>query len=264
MISSSEVKEKLYSSLGELGLTESETNLYITSLSLGPSAISLIAKQLGIPRPNVYKLIAGLEKSGLAKFSERKRYAHTFIVEPPTVVLEKLRQKRETVADLDHTLVGMMPDLLAHYHQGETLTKIRIFNGKEQWLEVFFKVLEESNKNISFFGSADAFIQLISWQEENRWIKKRVAKSIHIDCLLVPGDDATTLQESDTEEMRTTRFFNGKMPFITGFMLYANKIIIWQPKAPLVLLIEDEYIVQMLQSIFNEMWQTADQPKSAD
>lgn len=54
--------------------------------------------------------------------------------------------------------------------------------------------------------------------------------------------------------MRTTRFFHGKIPFVTGFMLYANKVIIWQPKAPLAVLIEDEYIVEMLRSIFETLW----------
>ena len=119
MISTSEVKKNLYTSLKELGLAESEANLYITSLALGPATLASLAEHLHMPRPNVYKVIAVLETRGLAKFSARKRYTRTFVVESPTVVLEKLRQKREAVADLDQTLVGAMPDLLALYHQGE-------------------------------------------------------------------------------------------------------------------------------------------------
>ena len=90
-----EVQKNLYISLAELGLHESESNLYITSLTLGPSTIASLAEHLVIPRPNVYKAIAGLEKHGLAKYSERKRYTRTFVVEPPTVVLEKLRIKEK-------------------------------------------------------------------------------------------------------------------------------------------------------------------------
>lgn len=254
MISKTEVQQTLYTSLKELGLTESEANLYVTSLTLGPTSIAKLAEHLAMPRPNVYKVISGLEGYGLAKFSERKRHARTFMVESPTVVLEKLRQKREAVADVDHTLVGAMPDLLAMYHQGETPTKIRMFDGKDQWLKIFFQVLDETSGPISFFGSADAFIELISWEKELEWIKERVKRGIHINVLLVPGEDADTLFETDAEQMRTTRFYKGKLPFVTGFMLYGNKVIIWQPKAPLVVLIEDEYIVQMLRSIFNEMW----------
>ena len=254
MSSPTEMKQNLYTSLKELGLTESEANLYTTSLTLGPSTITALADHLNMPRPNVYKVIAGLEQHGLAKFSERKKHTRTFMVEPPTAVLERLREKREAVANLDHTLVGAMPDLLAMYHQGETPTKVKIFQGEDQWMKLFFQVIDEAKDTVSFFGSADAFIDMISWETEKQWIKKRVKKGIHINVLLTPGKDAQTLKETDEGQMRTTRFFHGKIPFVTGFMLYANKVIIWQPKAPLAVLIEDEYIVEMLRSIFETLW----------
>ncbi|PIZ95807.1 MAG: hypothetical protein COX80_03690 [Candidatus Magasanikbacteria bacterium CG_4_10_14_0_2_um_filter_33_14] len=252
-----EMKQNLYTSLKELGLTDNEADLYTISLSLGPSTIASLAEHLDMPRPNVYKVIAGLEKYGLAKFSERKKYTRTFMVEPPTTVLEKLRDKKRTVNNLDHTLVGSMPDLLALYHQGETPTKVKIFQGEDEWLKLFFQVIDETKDTISFFGSADAFIDMISWDTELQWIKKRTEKNLHLNALLTQGDDATTLRNTDEEQMRTTRFFKGKLPFVTGFMLYANKVTIWQPKAPLVVLIEDEYVVQMLRSIFDTLWEAS-------
>ena len=254
MIPDTEMKQSVYTSLKEIGLTESEANLYITSLTLGPTTIASLAEHLAIPRPNVYKVIAGLEAHGLAKFSERTRYARTFMVEPPTTVLEKLRQKRTTIGELDQTLVGTMPDLLAMYHQGETPTKIKVLTGKDQWIKVFFQVLEEAKGTIQFFGSADAFIKLISWEVEKEWIKERTEKGIHINVLLTPGKDAVSLHDEDEFEMRTTRYFHGTIPFVTGFMLYANKMIIWQPEAPLVVLVEDEYIITMQRSIFEALW----------
>jgi HTH-type transcriptional regulator, sugar sensing transcriptional regulator len=257
MMDKKEVKQNLYSSLKELGLTEIESNFYITSLSLGPTTISDLAKHLNMSRPNLYKVIAGLEQHGLARFSERKKYKRTFVVESPTVVLEKIRKKRESVAGLDQTLVGSMPDLLALYRQGASDTKIKIFEGEEQWMKLFFDVLDETNETISFFGSADAFIEMISWETEKKWIKKRIQKGIHLNALLIQGKDAQTLKEKDEEGMRTTRFFKGEIPFVTGFMVYANKVIIWQPKAPLAVLIEDQYIVQMLKSVFQTLWYKA-------
>ncbi len=139
-------------------------------------------------------------------------------------------------------------------HQGETPAKIKIYEGREQCIDVFFETLDEAGKTMEFFGSADEFINLITWQTEESWIKKRVEKGIHINVLLMPGPDAALLESTDEGEMCTTKIFKGTLPFITGFMLYANKVIIWQPRAPLIVKIEDEYIVQMLRSIFNEMW----------
>ncbi|MBI5004891.1 MAG: hypothetical protein HZC04_01755 [Candidatus Lloydbacteria bacterium] len=249
-----EIKKSLHTALKELGLLESEANLYLTSLTLGPTSIAILAEHLNTSRPNVYKAISGLEKHRLAKFSEKKRYARIFVVEPPTLILELLQDKRETMANLDQTLVVAMPELLANYHQGETPTKIRVYDSREQWMKIFFQILDEAKESIKYLGSADDFIGLIGWNTENEWIKKRKEKGIHIDCLLTSGEDADTLQETDAEGMRTTKIFKGSIRFVTGFMLYANKVIIWQPKAPLLVLIEDEYIVAMFKSIFEVLW----------
>lgn len=252
-----ETKQSLFKALEEIGLTESETNLYITSLTAGPVAVATLATQLNIPRPNVYKLIASLEDKGLTKFSERKKYSRTLTVEPPTIVLEKLRQKREEMKDLDQDLASSLPDLLALHHQGDTLTKIKVLSGKEQWMKLFFQILEEAKDEMQFCGSADAFIEFISWETEREWIKRRVEKKIHINVLLTPGKDMHSLKEEDEFEMRTTKTLEVNKPFAPGFMLYANKVIIWQPKAPLALLIEDQYIVEMMRSLFDKLWSTS-------
>jgi len=253
MISKTEVKKNLHNSLKEIGLTESEANLYITSLALGPAAIASLAENLSIPRPNVYKGISGLERHGLAKFSERKRYTRTFVVEPPTVVLEKLRQKREVMGDLDQTLVGAMPDLLAQYHQGETPTKIKIFEGREQYIRAFFSVLEETDESL-FFGSAADAISLLSWEKEREWLAEKVKRGIRSKALFLPSKEAETLKMEDKEHLRETRILKDATSFVSSFQIFGNKAFIWQPKAALVLLIEDQFIVQMLRSIFIVLW----------
>jgi sugar-specific transcriptional regulator TrmB len=252
-----EVKKSLYTSLKELGLLESEASLYLTSLALGPSSIASLAEHLNIPRPNVYKAISGLEKHGLAKFSEKKRYARTFMVEPPTVVLDLLRRKRGIMSDLDQTLMVAMPKLLANYHQGETPTKIKIFHNREQWLNMFFQILDEEGEETQFFGSAKDFLKFVSWDEEYKWMDKRKERGIFIKSLLLPGEEADMLKKSDPESLREIRIVKGMSPFITAFQLFANKAIIWQPAAPLAVLVEDEYIVAMLKSMFEKLWEGA-------
>jgi sugar-specific transcriptional regulator TrmB len=255
MLDKQENKQKLRETLNELGLHESETNLYLTSLTMGPASIATLAESLGIPRPNVYKAIAGLEQHGLARFSDRKKYVRTFVVEPPTVVLEKLRKKRESVANLDHELVGIMPDLLANYHQGETPTKIKVLDSRDQWFKMLFSVLDEEKNESQFFGSAKDFVGFMTWDGEREWIKQRADRGVFMKSLVLPCEEADLLKKSDTQELREIRILKGLAPFVTSFQLFANKAIIWQPAAPLAILIEDEYIVAMLKSIFNKLWE---------
>ena len=249
-----EVKKSVYKSLKELGLTDLEASLYSVSLALGPATISELGKHLGISRPNVYKVIDGLEKRSLAKFIDPGNSKRVFSVEPPSVVLEKLRQKKEEISAMDHDLASSLPELLAVYHQGQSSTKIKVLKGEEQFLKIFNQSLEEAKGEMQFFGSAHDFIGFISWKEELRWIRKRIKKNIFLKALLLPSEDAQALKAKDSEELRETRILDDMTPFSSSFMLFANKLVFWQPKAPLALVLEDEYIGSMMKSIFDNFW----------
>lgn len=260
MIDVEELRKSLYGSLQELGLHEAEALLYMTSLALGPATISDLATNLNMARPNVYKVIDQLEKHGLAKFSEREKYARLFMVEPPTKLLEMIREKRDKVTGLDHALVSVMPDLLASYHQGGTPTNVKIFSGQDQFLKIFNRIVEEEKNESLFFGSAHDFIGLVSWAVENRWIAQRLKKNIRMRVLLLPSEEANGFIKTDHEQLRETRLLNGLSPFVVSYQLFANKAILWQPKTPLAVLIEDQFIVQMFRSIFEGFWKINQQP----
>ncbi len=247
--------KELYTSLKELGLTILETNLYTVSLELGPVSITEISKHLNISRPNVYKVIDGLHKKGLASFYGKEKYARNFMVESPTVVLEKLREKRKSIEELDNQMVHEMPNLLALYQQGGKDTKIKIIKGREQYIKLFLQTAEESQENgvIEFFGSAEDSLELIGVETEKKWIKMRMKKNVYVRSL-VPKESEVVLAINQEEELREVKVYEGGIPYITAFELFGKKMIIWQPKAPLAILIEDEYIVNMFRCIFYSLW----------
>lgn len=255
MFTQIDIKNNLSNLLKEIGLTEQETNLYTTSLALGPTGIADLAKHLSIPRPNIYKLITGLEKHGLAVFSDRKRMRKTFMVEPPTTVMQKLREKREVLTKFDSHLTNLMPDLLAVYHQGETPTKIKIVNNEDQYNKILFQIFDEVQGDLLYFGSVDDFTKCVSKKTFDQLTKIRVDKGINLKALFLSSDLATSLKSVGEQELRTTKILSPNIiPFSCSFQLSDNKAILWQPNAPLAIIIEDQYIVQMLKSMFQIIW----------
>ena len=254
MLSQQEVKNSLYMALKELGLSDNEINLYSLSLALGPAPIAEISKSLNVPRPNVYKLIEALEKYGLAKFQQHKYRKKTFMVEPPTVLTELLRKKKQDLSRLDSQLVSMLPDLLALYRQGELPSSIKVLEGRDQFLKAWNETLNESDGGQEFLGSTKDFINFISWEHEQSWIQERVKRNIFIRVLSIPSETSQALGSKDKQELRETRVLKSHKPFDAAFQLFGNKVIIWQPNAPLGILIADEYIVKMLRIIFDTLW----------
>ncbi|KKQ80595.1 MAG: Transcriptional regulator, TrmB [Parcubacteria group bacterium GW2011_GWC2_38_7] len=247
-----EVKNKLYTSLQHLGLNEQEISLYSLSLSLGPTSITELAKHLNMARPNVYLLIKKLKEVSLV--NKTNVMNKKFMVEPPTIVLEKIRERKNQLANNEMDLSSLMPNLLATYQQGSRETKIKIYKGEKQYLDLFYQTLDEANGEIKTLGSAGEFIKFISWEEEEKYIKTRIKKNIFVKALLFTDQDAETLRKNDKIEMRETRILKNVKPFDIIAMIFANKLILWQPKAPLAILIEDEYIVQMHQNVFETLW----------
>lgn len=250
------MSQNIYKSLHELGLSESEIRLYTTSLNLGPTTVSQLASKMGISRPNIYKIIAGLEKHDLVK-TDKASYSRSFMVESPSVILEKLRRKQQEIGKLGHELSTLLPHLLSHYKQSSLSTKIKILKGKEQYIRTFRKILEDDGKVIDFFGSAKHFIDFLSRNVEREFVKQRLEKRMMCRVLLLPVDEADFDLERDKNEMREVRFFEGQEKFITSFVIHGQRAIIWQPESALSVIIEDDLIVQMFRSMFYGLWENS-------
>jgi sugar-specific transcriptional regulator TrmB len=258
MLSQHELQETITDSLRKLGLQDQEIGLYLLSLKLGPTSIAVLAKHLSVSRPQAYKLIHALETHGLADFSSRKKFARHFMVESPSKLQTLLRKHQTLVTQTDQRLSWIMPDLLATYTQGSIPSTVRILQGKDQFLKAFFECAEESaNKEIRVLGSATDFINFVSWAENRRWINLRVKLHTKLLALLFPSKDTDTLQVSDKTELRETRILKDIQPFSTLIMISGNKTILWQPHAPLAILIEDQYLREMYKHIFDRLWELA-------
>ncbi len=263
-ISQNEMQEIVSNSLKKLGVGEQEAALYVLSLKLGPTSVATLATHLGISRPQAYKLISELEKFGLAVFSSRKKFARTFVVESPSRLQEALRKHQKETEQTDQRLAWSMPDLLAAYQQGASLASVRILQGKDQFLKVFFQCVEEAaNKEVIVMGSAKDFIAFVTWAEERRWINERIRLNVPVRALLFPSDDTQTLAQSDAKELRETRIMRDMEPFSSLIMVYANKTVLWQPHAPMAIQIEDNYITAMMRSIHGAMWKRAEVSSSS-
>lgn len=240
--------------LRELHLAPLEIELYLTSLRLGPVSIATLATELKVARPNIYKVIASLETHGLARFAEQKGLRKTFSVEPPTKITELIEARQRIVTQQQEELTRAMPDLLALYQQGELPTSIKVYEGSTRFEQLFFQMLNEAGHAFQFFGSAADFIQHISKEKHARWMDSRKRRGIRVQALFLPDPSAKTI-ESDNDPLRETRYLKHAQPFSPSFFLFANKIVIWQPKAPLALLIQDQYIVAMMRSMFALLWE---------
>ncbi len=118
-------------------------------------------------------------------------------------------------------------------------------------------ILEEAQGQTEFFGSLTTVIKSTSLEWQKEWGIKRARKGIMLRSLILPDKELESVKGINKKMMRELRFLKNIQPFPSSFQIFANKVIIWQPKVPLALLIEDENIVQMFRNIFETFWKQA-------
>ena len=78
--------------LKNLGLTDKEGLVYLTMVELGPSLVAQIARQAGLHRPELYRIIPSLQNKGLVSVAPKGKQKR-FVAETP----EKLGAMFESV-----------------------------------------------------------------------------------------------------------------------------------------------------------------------
>ncbi len=250
-----DLKENLYTILKELGLSPQEIDLYLASLSLGSSSITRISRHIGVSRPNVYKLIHGLEQHGLADFSKQKKYQRDFMVKSPTLVLEKFRRRKSEYEQMEKEVSLSMPELLGLYSQGAEPSRIKIFESKDALTQTLIQLhTEETESPTLVFGSVEYHLEIMKQAGYEKLVRERVKRGIELKMLLLKSPTAEMMKERMKSELREVRYLKDMRPFSTSFQVLSNKVFLWQPKSPLAILIEDEYIAEMCKSIFFRLW----------
>ena len=102
----------IHETLAELGISDRQTDIYLTLLKLGPSSIRDIATSAGLNRGTAYEELKRLRKMSLVTyFPQGKR--RFFCAEPPEVLVRRARQiQQQTTNAADRLEKEILPDLL--------------------------------------------------------------------------------------------------------------------------------------------------------
>ena len=114
---------ELQSKLETLGLTSTESKLYLTLLQIGSSTAVQIAKETSIHRRTIYDNLAILIKKGLVSYKLNKGVKY-FEAINPNVLNSFLDQKK-------HTLTDILPSLINLFENTQKTPQITVIEGVE-------------------------------------------------------------------------------------------------------------------------------------
>ena len=133
--------------LTDVGLTETEIQVYLSGLSLGPTRATAIAEHTGLKRPRIYHALETLEEKGLVGKRPSKGTT-TFIAEQPEQILSVLKRKQIDIDALSKKVQNSISLFPTFDNQTLGFPHIQYFKGMEGAKTIAERVYVNTNDEI--------------------------------------------------------------------------------------------------------------------
>ena len=247
--------EKIIDSLQDFGLDKNEAEIYLASLSLGPTTILNLSKHSGVNRTTVYEIVGALEKKGLMK-KEIRGLKTLYAPESPDRLENTLEKKRAT-------LVELLPELQGKYHLKGTGSSIKYYEGLASIKNVYDDLLEELRPHDFYYVISNT----AEWQalDDDYFMKNHIEKlrdmRINRNVLFVDSPEARRRKETERNFNEKVRLIPKDANIHVDMAITPYKLVIFQLHEPLVaLVIENKTMIDTQKEIFELLWSKSEDP----
>jgi HTH-type transcriptional regulator, sugar sensing transcriptional regulator len=232
--------------LKNAGLSENEAKVYLAALELGEASVYRLAKKSGVKRTTTYLAVENLKGKGLMSEYMRDNVTVCY-AENPKKLTEHLEEKKSA-------LEKIMPELLAFTNLIDKKPKIRYFEGKESYKEVFSDVLKYPDSQM--LGTFNEKF----WDWENYFTKyfipKRKEKKILARILFQDSPEMRTIaQEGATHFFQTKLVPSENFKVEIEMVIYGgNKVGFVSYEEEMAVIIESQKIHDTQKGFFEVIW----------
>ncbi|MEK7635759.1 MAG: helix-turn-helix domain-containing protein [Patescibacteria group bacterium] len=237
--------------LEHLGLSQKESQVYLTLLQTGPASIRRISSEANINRGTVYESLKKLLQKGIISRSKNKQ-RDQFIAENPEILKTLFKDERRKLVGLRKELQKSLPKLKEAYNQIPLQPAIKIYEGTNGTRFILEDLLEtmKNEKEKEYFVYSSADIRKYLYKDFASFSDRRIAAKIKIKAIAMGAGGE--LRGFDERRWLTK---NNSSP--TYIIIYGNKVAmisLGRQKTPIAVLMEDNGLAQTQKLIFEELW----------
>lgn len=233
--------------LFNLGLSDSETKVYLASLELGPTSVQEIAKKSRLSRTATYDAVASLQERGLMTTFERgkKRF---YVSENPdravTFFRSKIRKQRDQLENLE----SILPEL--KMIMGGDRPAVRFYEGKEALFALFQDAAAVNPDRVDEVSNMEDVYKYLDTEE-----LLAVRKTLDVSKLRM-----RILHRGELKNPREGVHFRELAPDLGEFhgdiWIYADRVVFVQFVGKiLTVIIESQTLADTARVLFEAAWQ---------
>ncbi|MCH8049270.1 hypothetical protein IH979_00990 [Patescibacteria group bacterium] len=239
---------KMKNVLIDLGLTETESRVYLAMLQLGPSSVQNIAKKADVSRTAAYEIIGSLQDKGLASTFEKGK-KKMFSAEDPEKLHGYFKGRVESMKSEIAALKEMVPEL--RMMQAGLRPRVRFYTGVEGVHALFRDVEAVKAKELFEMADIDVVYKTIDEKILLEFRETIHYKKVHVK-LLHKGKIRNP--RSNTEY----RLVSEGIDFEGLIWIYANRVVFMNFVGNVeVVIIESDIFADTMKELFLSAWKHA-------
>lgn len=231
-----------------LGLTENEARIYLALLRHGTSTAGSITGKTGIHRRCVYDAMDRLIEKGLVGYINRDNRKY-FEATDPEHLLEMLKEQERDVQ-------SAIPKLRALY-EGAEKQDIKVLRGRTGARAVYHDIIR-TGKDYYALGATGNIYETIGPKTYDKYVEMRVKKGMKLYTIYPERLRGTPMAEKRNV---VVKYVPDEYASPINTIVYGEKVemLIWDydPKSPLILLIENRKVAEAFKRYFRMLWKTA-------
>lgn len=249
--------------LKQLGLTDSESLLYLAGLQCGSSSVADLVRLTNIKRPTAYYALRTLAEKGLVTELNRAKQNH-FVMAPPSHLshlLEAQRVALETRANGLEKLVDVLSSLPQEH--GGAPPQVTAQHGIEGVRMIMDVAFDSASKHWDIIAPYHNFLRSHDKDYAERYLRVRHHRGITARTLWegqyrAGGRKLTEREIQERNPRILPTVMHGK--FTSMMIIFDDKVAVFtDEEEPSGILITSASIHSLLQAMFNGLWAVSEQ-----
>lgn len=235
--------------LSDLGLSTSETDIYLASLQLGEASVAEIAHAAKLPRTTAASILERLRTLGFVSLQKNKG-KFIYWIEDPSVLMDSQKAKLDTMQQLTGRLHSA-------YHKGDKKPTAEIYDSRGSIVNLISKILGDARKGDLMLTidspNANNYQQVMTDELFHALSRQKVAKGIQTRSLIPSGQEGDVRPQALAHAI-TVKVMPSGIFFDSSLWICGPSVVLFSGTHAFAIRVVNRHMAESMRSIFEYLW----------
>ena len=243
--------EQLIDILNDIGLSENEAQVYLNSLSLGPTTILRIAKHSGIRRTTVYSVVETLKNKGLMHIKP-VGLKQLYVAEHPDRLDNIVENKKRNLKKL-------LPEFTALYNLKGGESTVKYYEGLASVKNIYETILDPMKPGDDYLVIGDSEKLFLETDKEyfENFLEKRIKSRVKARLLVTDTKRARYMKQYSRNMNHEVKILPEGSKLSVDVMIVPQRVTIFNLDQPIsAVSLENKAMIELHKELFEIIWRS--------